>query len=69
MIETISQTESKWFKGSRDRGTRGRVHCSDPLGETPLTHVQSETHVPELLLLKKLQALWDTDAYSDEFAT
>tara|TARA_B100000029_G_scaffold419969_1_gene425676 strand:- start:479 stop:646 length:168 start_codon:yes stop_codon:yes gene_type:complete len=54
MTETNFIPELKWFKGSRDRGYRGTLH--------------SENHVPELLRLKRIQDLWDSEENIESIA-
>ena len=47
--------DSKWFKGSRDRGYKGKLHSSK--------------HIPELLRLKKIQELWDSEQNNESIAS
>ncbi len=54
MTETNFKPEPKWFKGSRDRGYRGMLH--------------SEKHIPELLRLKTIQDLWDSEENNESIA-
>ncbi len=59
MPETNCLPQSRWFKGSRDRGikiTTDRESCQNQ--EVGITN---HNKVPELLLFKKLQASWDAD--------
>ena len=46
--------EPQWYKGSRERGYRGRLH--------------SEKNIPELLHLKKIQELWDSEENNESIA-
>ena len=54
MIETNIKSKCKWFKGSRDRGYSGRFH--------------SEKHIPELLRLRMIQDLWDSEESNEGIA-
>ena len=54
MTETNFKPEPKWFKGSRDRGYRGTLH--------------SEKHIPELLRLKTIQDLWNSEENNESIA-
>ena len=47
MKGTNFRPEPKWFKGSKDRGYRGKSH--------------GDKNIPELLRLKKIQELWDSE--------
>ncbi|WP_320667386.1 hypothetical protein [Prochlorococcus sp. MIT 1307] len=54
MTKTNFASEPQWFKGSRERGYRGRLY--------------SEKHIPELLRLKKIQDLWDSEENNESIA-
>ena len=54
MTKTNFAPEPQWFKGSTERGYRGRLH--------------SEKHIPELLSLKKIQDLWDLEENNESIA-
>ena len=54
MTEANFKFETKWFKGSRDRGYRGKIH--------------SEKAIPELLRLKTIQDIWDSEETNTNMA-
>jgi len=54
MTVTNFRPEPKWFKGSRDRGYRDTLN--------------SDKHIPELLRLKKIQDLWDSEEINESIA-
>ena len=54
MTQKDCKSGSKWFKGSRARGYRGAL--------------DSEKHIPELLRLKTIQDLWNSEENNESIA-
>ena len=59
MTVTNFKQETKWFKGSGDRGCRGRVSRNYKV--RGVEQYKCESEVPDLLMLKMIQELWDSE--------
>ena len=59
MTVTNFKQETQWFKGSRDRGWRGRVSRNYKVRR--VEQYKCESEVPDLLMLKMIQELWDSE--------
>ena len=60
----IKRPNQRWFKGSRDRGLR----VSRNYKVRKIDQYKHEVDVPELLQLKKIQELWDSEENSESIA-
>ncbi len=66
MTESNFKSETKRFNGSTDRGNKGRVSRNYKV--RLIEQYKSESEVPDLLLLMKMQELWNSEDDSESFA-
>ena len=62
----MENQNNQWFKGSRDRGLRGRLIRDYQVRN--LEKYRNEEEVPELLRLKNIQDYWDKDNNDESIA-